>query len=267
MVESHSVPYAEQVAHLFRLDGQVALVAGGYGGIGQALCWALAQQGAQVAIAGRSRERAEAFAAEMRAHGFEAMGTAFDIRSVEDTQRMVERVVEACGPLDVLVNCVGTHVDTPAEAYREEDWDRVLDTNLKGAFFLSQAAGRHMIPRRRGKIVHISSVRSQLGIRRGYAAYCASKGGLNMLVKQLATEWAPYNITVNAIAPTFIRTELVRHYLEDKEFFTSLVSRIPLGRVGEPIDVVGATLYFVAPASDFVTGQILFLDGGITASQ
>ena len=141
------------------------------------------------------------------------------------------------------------------------------DTNLRGAFLLSQAAGRQMIAQKRGKQIHISSVRSLLGIRRGFAAYTSSKAGMNLLVKQLATEWAQHGINVNGIAPTFVRTELVRHYLEDEDFYNALVGRIPLTRVGEPLDIVGATVFFASPAADFITGQILFIDGGVTATQ
>ena len=179
----------------------------------------------------------------------------------------VERVVERHGRLDVLVNTSGTHVEAPAEAYIEEDWDRVHDLNLKAAFFLSQAAAQAQIPRGGGKQIHISSVRSQLGIRRGYVAYCASKAGLNLMIKQLATEWAKYNITVNGIAPTFTRTDLVKDYLEDPEFYNPLVARIPLGRICEPSDLAAMAVYLAAPASDFITGQIIFADGGVTATQ
>ena len=139
-----------------------------------------------------------------------------------------------------MVNCVGTHIEKPAEALSAEDWDEVHDTNLRGAFLLSQAAGRQMIEQGGGKQIHISSVRSLLGIRRGFAAYTSSKAGMNLLVKQLATEWAQHGINVNGIAPTFIRTELVRHYLEDEDFYNALVGRIPLTRVGDPFDIVGA---------------------------
>jgi gluconate 5-dehydrogenase len=140
--------------------------------------------------------------------------------------------------------------------------------NLRGAFLLSQAAGRQMIQQGTGgKHIHISSVRSILGLRRGYISYCTTKGGMNLMVKQLATEWAKYRINVNAVAPTFIRTDLVKHYLDDREFYTGLVNRIPLGRVGEPVDVAGAVLFLASPAADFITGHILMVDGGVTASQ
>ena len=191
----------------------------------------------------------------------------FDIKQADEIIRLVDDAVREYGRLDIMVNCVGTHIEKPAEELTAEDWDQVHDTNLRGAFLLSQAAGRRMIEQRKGKQIHISSVRSLLGIRRGFAAYTSSKAGMNLLVKQLATEWAQYNINVNGIAPTFIRTELVRHYLEDEDFYNALVGRIPLTRVGEPLDIVGATVFFASPAADFITGQILFIDGGVTATQ
>ena len=191
----------------------------------------------------------------------------FDVKERVEISRLVERTVSEYGRLDILVNCVGTHIEKPAQELTAEDWDQVHDTNLRGAFLLSQAAGRQMIKQERGKQIHISSVRSLLGIRRGFAAYTTSKAGMNLLVKQLATEWAQYGINVNGIAPTFIRTELVRHYLEDESFYNALVGRIPLARVGDPLDIVGATVFFASPAADFITGQILFIDGGVTASQ
>jgi gluconate 5-dehydrogenase len=203
----------------------------------------------------------------LHSKNYEAFGLAFDIKDADSITRMTEAVVAHYGKLDILINCVGTQIEKPAEDYAVEDWDHVHDTNLRGAFLLAQAAGRQMIRQEGGKQVHISSVRSLLGIRRGYIGYTTSKAGLNLMVKQLATEWAKYRITVNGVAPTFIRTELVRQYLEDKAFYESLVNRIPLGRVGEPQDIVGLTILLASRAADFITGQIVFVDGGVTATQ
>ncbi len=208
-----------------------------------------------------------AHAEQLAAEGFSALGLSFDIKEAVEISRLVEQTVGEYGRLDILVNCVGTHIEKPAQELTAEDWDEVHDTNLRGAFLLSQSAGRQMIKQKRGKQIHISSVRSLLGIRRGFAAYTSSKAGMNLLVKQLASEWAQYGINVNGIAPTFIRTELVRHYLEDENFYNALVGRIPLARVGDPLDIVGATVFFASPAADFITGQILFIDGGVTATQ
>jgi len=258
----------QQFDNMFRFDGKVALVPGGCGGIGSAISHGLARLGATVVIADQRESEAEKFAQTLRELGFSAFAFGFDITSPASVSEMVEKSGEAAGKVDILVNCVGTHIEKPAEEYDIKDWDFVNSVNLRGAFLLSQAVARQQIARKSGgKHIHISSVRSVLGIRRGYVAYVTSKGGLNMMVKQLATEWAKYHINVNAIAPTFIRTELVKQYLEDEDFYNALVNRIPLSRVGEPLDVAGAALFLASPAADFVTGHILMVDGGVTATQ
>ena len=257
----------ETYRNLFSLNGKVALVAGGAGGIGSAISEGFASLGATVVIAGRTGAKAKELASDIKASGLKAWGAELNIVDIESVGRFVQEVVKRFGRLDVMANCVGTHVEAPAEEYREQDWDQVLDLNLKSAFFLSQAVAKVQIAQGGGKHIHISSVRSKLGLRRGFIAYCSSKGGMNLMVRQLASEWAKYNITVNGIAPTFIRTELVKKYLEDPDFYDPLVARIPLGRVGEPADVAGMAMYLAMPASDFVTGQVFFVDGGLTACQ
>lgn len=253
---------------MFDLHGQVALVAGGYGGIGEAICWGLTIRGATVAVSGRSKERATELANQLREAGHNAYGFSFDMESVDDIRRHIDEVVNTLGSIDILVNSAGTQREQRAEEVTEAAWDSVSNMNLKGAFFLAQAVGQQQLKKGSGRQIHISSVRSLLALRgRGYAAYCSTKGGLNMMVKQLAAEWAPFGILVNGIAPTFIRTELVRGYLEDESFYNSLVERIPLGRIGDPVDVAGVALFLASPASSFITGQILFVDGGITATQ
>jgi NAD(P)-dependent dehydrogenase (short-subunit alcohol dehydrogenase family) len=252
---------------LYDLTGKVALVAGGAGGIGSAIAEGLAAYGATVVVCGRPGAKGEMMAAAIEGAGGSAWGGELDILDAEAVTRFVGGVIDRHAHLDVLVNATGTHKEARAEEYAEADWDRVFDLNLKAAFFLSQAVARVQIPRGGGKHIHISSVRSLLGIHRGYAAYCASKAGLNLMIKQLATEWAKHNITVNGIAPTFTRTELVKDYLEDPDFYNPLVARIPLGRICEPIDLAALAIYLAAPAADFITGQIVFADGGVTATQ
>jgi gluconate 5-dehydrogenase len=257
---------------LFSLDGQVALVAGGAGGIGQTLSRALVERGARLALSARTTEKASAVAREL---GADALGLAASADDAASLRGLVEQTIDRFGRLDLLIDCIGGNARHEAEEFPEHDWRRIVDLNLTSAFVLSQAAAKRMMAQGAatsgrgvaGKILHISSVRSQLGIRAGYAAYVAAKGGLNLLVKQLATEWAEHGILVNAIAPTFIRTEQVADMLSDQSFYNSLVSRIPLGRIGETEDLIGPALFFVSPASDFVTGQILFIDGGLTACQ
>jgi NAD(P)-dependent dehydrogenase (short-subunit alcohol dehydrogenase family) len=258
----------ERTARWFRLDGQVALVTGGYGGIGLAVCHGLAAAGARIAVAGRNQEKAERAADAIRAAGGEAFPVSFDAMKAADVREMTDRVASHFGRLDVLVNTVGGNSkEQLADDATEEAFDQVLRLNLTSAMFQSQAAARHMMATG-GKQVHIGSVRGMLALRgRGFAAYCAAKGGLSILCKQLAAEWAPKGITVNVVSPTFVRTEQGARFLEDPAFYQAVVGRIPLGRIGETDDIVASVLFFAAPASSFITGQTLYLDGGITATQ
>jgi gluconate 5-dehydrogenase len=254
----------------FRLDGKVALVTGGTGGIGLPMSQALVRAGARVAIVGRSRERA---AAAVGSLGDEESGLAVeaDLTQREESNRAVAETVERFGRLDVLVNGVGgggTGILAPAEDYPEEKWNWIMDLNLTAVLWPSQAAARQMIAQGEGgSILNISSVRGELALRAGYSSYVAAKGALNMLTKQHATEWAPHAIRVNAISPTFVRTDMVADMLAQPGFYDSLVARIPLGRIAEPDDLIGAALFFCSPASAFVTGQVLTMDGGLTACQ
>jgi gluconate 5-dehydrogenase len=257
-----------ELAGLYDLKGKVAFVPGGYGGIGEAIAWGLAQRGAKVMVSGRDGAKAEAMAGQIRAANFEAAGTAMDAHSVADIRASVGATVDRFGSVDILMNCVGIQREEALLEVTEEAYDEVYQVNLKAAMFLGQAAAKHQVRAGRGKQVHLLSVRAQLGLRdRGYSAYCSTKGGLVMLIKQHAMELARHGITVNGVAPTVVRTEMARHWLENPDTHRQILERIPLGRVAEPSDVVGAALFFCSPASDFVTGQVLYVDGGITASQ
>lgn len=252
---------------LYRLNGKLALVAGGAGAIGTAISQALAAYGAEVVVTARQEEKAEGVAEGIRRAGGRARGAAYHVKDAGCPERFVEGLCAEAGVPDILVNCVGTHIDSKAEEYRDEDWERVLGTNLTAAFYLSRALARRQIGAKAGKHIHISSVRGQLAIDRGYISYCVTRGGMNMMIRQLATEWAKYGITVNGIAPTFTRTPLVAQYLDDPAFYEPLVERIPLHRICDPSDIAAMAIYLACPASDFVTGQILLIDGGLTACQ
>lgn len=255
---------APDFASLFRLDGRRALIVGGYGGIGRVTSELVASSGAAVCVGGRSLERAEALAAEL---GGGAIGARVDLADPGSARAAVATAVERLGGLDILVNCAGIDVQAPATDFTEEDWRRVIDVNLSGAFWLSQAAGRHMIEAGAGgRIVHFSSTRGSVAGRRGFAAYGASKAGLNLVVKQLATEWGRFGITVNAVAPGFIPTELVQQAAADDRFVAMMRNRVPFGRFGEPHEVAAVALFLVTPAASFLTGQVVFVDGGVMAS-
>jgi gluconate 5-dehydrogenase len=263
------IDFANELPNLFDVSGKVAYVPGGYGGLGEAIAWGLALGGAKVVISGRDTEKAQGLAATLRDRGLEATGLAMDAHSVEQICASVDRAAELFDGLDILINCIGIQREEPLLEVTEAAFDEVYEVNLKAAMFLAQAAAKHQIAGGKGgKQVHLLSVRSQLGLRdRGYSAYCSTKGALVMLVKQHAMELAPHGITVNGVAPTFVYTEMIRHVMEKPEVRKALYERIPLGRIADPKDVVGPVMFFAAPASDFVTGQTLYVDGGITASQ
>ena len=250
----------------FDLRGRKALVPGGYGGIGAAIAQGLAEAGASVVVAGRSEPKAAALAEDLANAGHTAHGIELDGESVESISAGVERAAQLLGGIDLLVNCIGKNREQRLGEVTPETFDEIYRTNLRSAMFLAQACAPHQ--GRGGKQVHLLSVRSQLGMRGyGYSAYCATKGALVMLVKQHALELAPRGINVNGIAPTVVMTEAAEKWRTDEQRWKALLARIPLGRVAEPADIVGATIFFCSPASDFVTGQVLYLDGGITASQ
>ena len=213
-------------------------------------------------IAGRDGKKAASLAKKI---GRGASGVALDVNDVQ----AIRSTVGGLRTVDILVNCVGIQREQALTEVTEEDYDAVYRTNLKAAMFLAQAVAKKQIAAKRGgSQIHLLSVRAQLGLRgRGYSAYCSTKGGLVMLIKQHASELGKHGICVNGVAPTVVRTEMGAHWLKDPKTAAWLKERIPLGRIAEPEDCVGATLFFCSPAGSYVTGQILYLDGGITASQ
>ncbi len=263
------IDFATELTGLFDLGGQVAFVPGGYGGIGEAIAWGLAIHGAKVIIAGRSLEKAQLLAQQIADAGYAAEGFALDVESVDAIHDSVEAVAGRNGGIDILMNCVGIQREEALLEVTEEAYDEVYRVNLKAAMFLAQAVAKHQISGGNGgRQVHLLSVRSQLGIRnRGYSAYCSTKGGMVMLIKQHAMELAPHAITVNGVAPTFVYTEMIRHVMDNPEFREKLIERIPLGRIADPGDIVGPALFFMSPGASFVTGQTMYVDGGITSSQ
>ena len=269
MTASAPVPATEGAGGPRGLEEQVAFVPGGYGGIGEALAWGFAHHGAAVAVAGRSAARAEALAERMRRQGHRATGVALDVTSVPAIRRAVEQVAAELGTIHILCNSVGIQREQSILEVTEESYDEVCAVNLKAAMFLAQAvAARQISDGVGGAHVHLLSVRSKLGLRsRGYSAYTSTKGGAAMLVRQHAVELAPHGIRVNGIAPTFTYTGMITEMMEDDDYHRALQARVPLGRLATPGDIVGPVLFMSSPAAAFVTGQILYVDGGITACQ
>jgi NAD(P)-dependent dehydrogenase (short-subunit alcohol dehydrogenase family) len=252
---------------LWSLEGQRALVVGGGGGIGVAICEHLAERGASIAVAGRSVDKAGELVAGLSRYGAPAAAYTLDVTDRDSVRWAVSRMAAEWSGIDILVNCASRLITTPAERFSPEDWREVVETNLTGAFWLSQEVGGAMIRTgTAGRMIHLSSVRSAAGGRHGFSAYGASKAGLNLLVKQLATEWGRHGVTVNAVAPGFVRTDFVENASQDQRFLQMLLQRIPLGRFAEAEDIAGAVLYLASPVARFVTGQVLFVDGGVTAS-
>lgn len=250
-----------------RVDGQIAVITGSGSGIGQAAAWALAKAGADVVITELPMhlERAEATAAEIAGDtGRRALVQPLDVTDLDSISAMVAHTVERFGRLDILVNSAGVNRARPSLEVTEDDWDFVLDINLKGLFFCCQAAAREMIKAGRGKIVNLASINGVVGYFKR-AAYCSSKAGVVNLTRVLAIEWAPHHINVNAIGPTYIETPLTVPTLSDPATRADIVARTPLGRVGTVEEVAGAVVFLTSPAADLITGHTLLVDGGWTA--
>lgn len=248
----------------FSLQDKVALVTGASRGIGRYLAAGLAKYGAHVIVTGRTVSQLEEAAQEVRQSGRKCLVVSMDITRPSDIRAGVEKAFEHFGRIDILVNNAGINIPKPALEVTEEDWRRVIDSNLTGLFFCCQAVGRIMVNQKRGKIINISSQTGTVAIQMR-AAYCASKAGVNLLTKELALEWGPHNINVNAVAPTFIETPMTKPMFENAAFKEMVLQKILLGRIGQPKDVLGAVIYLASEASDLVTGHVLLVDGGWTA--
>lgn len=249
------------------LSGKVVLNAGGYGGLGAETSRAYAECGATVVIAGHNAEKAEALANEIRASGGSAEAWRCDCTNEGEIAALARHIDETYGRLDILVNFLGGNVPRKAEEFDLEAWERILRNNLTSCMLLCREAGKLMIRQDYGKIVLIGSVRSELGLPREYVGYCAAKGGIKLYAKCLAAEWAQFHICVNVVAPTMVETDQVAYILNDPARRKSFFERIPLGRFGTPQDVAQACLFFSTPATDFITGQCLLVDGGVTSRQ
>jgi 2-deoxy-D-gluconate 3-dehydrogenase len=246
----------------FSLKGKSGIVTGGGSGIGKGIAAGLVQAGGEIVIAGRNKERLEGAARELRQFGGAVIPFQADVSRMDQIQNLVDQAVKEFGKIDFLFNNAGTIRRAPSEDFSEADWDEVMNVNLKGPFFLAQAVARVMISqKRKGKIINTASLIAVQGGKR-VPAYSASKGGLMQVTKSMANDWAQYNILVNAIGPGWVNTELTQPLREDKGRFAEITGRIPLGRWADPEELAGAAVFLASDASDYITGQTIFVDGG-----
>lgn len=249
----------------FRLDGRVALVTGGGKGLGKKMALALAGAGAEIAIAGRTTATCETACREVTdATGRKTLPVTCDVRSAADVEHMVDKTVSTFGRLDILINNAGVNIRRPVEEFALEDWQTVIETNLTGPFLCCKYAVPHMKNEKYGRIIMLGSMMGQIALPER-TAYCASKGGVHMMTKVLALELAPFNITVNAIAPGPFMTEMNAPIKDDPARYTFFADRIPLGRWGDPHEIGGLSVYLASEASAFMTGSVITLDGGWTS--
>jgi NAD(P)-dependent dehydrogenase (short-subunit alcohol dehydrogenase family) len=248
----------------FDLSGQVALVTGAARGLGRAISLSLARAGADMVLGLRELASGTALAEEIRRIGRRALPVQMDITHRDQISAAVAEAIAYFGRIDILVNNAGIGPPAPALDVTEADFDHTLDVNLKGTFFVSQEVGRHMLQNRHGKIVMLSSQAGFVGLP-SESVYCMTKAAIAHLTKCLAVEWGPHQVNVNAVAPTFVRTPGTAKWLEDEAFRSDLLGKIPLGRVGEPVDVCGAVQFLASPAAALINGATLLIDGGFTA--
>jgi len=257
--------FIKKAQNIFDLSGRVAIITGAAGGLGRIITFSLISFGAHAVLASRNLKNIKYLEAEVQEMGGEALAIACDVTQEDQIERMVSESMQRFGKVDILVNNAGINIRVPAEEMSLQDWRKVMETDVTGAFLCSQRVGRLMIQRRKGKIINISSIRGQSG-RATLSAYSASKGGLEALTRALACEWGKYNIQVNSIAPSTVETELSKPSLADPMFVKKITERIPLGRWAQPDDFIGSVVFLASDASNFVNGHILFVDGGYIIS-
>ena len=250
---------------MFDISGRAAIITGAAGGIGREISTGMAALGVKVAAVDRDETMLGDLVSSSAKRGLTMTGIRADVTDERSLGAMADQVVDTYGGIDILVNCAGVNHFADSATCPEDMWDRVIDINLKGTFLACKSVARHMLEARRGRIVNFSSVRGLQGKER-YTAYAASKGGVNLLTRSLAIEWAPNDVNVNAVAPAFTRTEMTQTFLSDKKAYDWVVGRIPKGTLCEPEWLLGPIVFLCAPCSEFVTGHILYVDGGWTAS-
>lgn len=251
---------------LFSVSGQVVLVSGGSRGIGQALARGFAERGAQVVISGRDQSTLDAASREIAQGGHSCRGFACDVSRVDEIGPLVERVVQEYGRIDTLLNVAGVNIRQPSERFSPEQFDFILDINLRGAFFMAQAVGKHMLAQGSGAIVNIDSLNSEAPLK-DVAPYAMSKAGISSMTRALAMEWGPRGVRVNGLAPGFILTDLTKKLWSIPTMAEWGRVNTPLGRLGRPEDLVGTAVFLASPAAAFLTGQTIYVDGGLVAGR
>ena len=249
---------------IFDLTGKVAMVTGSTRGLGEVSAKALAKAGAHVAVCGRVEADLERVSRSIRDLGKDSEGFLMEVTSKESVHAAVDKILDHFGKIDILVNNAGVNYRVPVTEYPEDAWDRVLNTNLKGYFLVAQAVAPQMLDRGYGKVIHMSSILGTIAIP-NMLAYASSKGGVDQMTKVMAVEWAKKGVRVNAIGPTYFETDLVKQMRDDPEKFQFINSRTPMGRWGYLHELEGIVIFLAAPASDFITGQTIYIDGGWTA--
>jgi len=251
------------VNDLFNLEGKIVLITGSSRGIGYALAEGLGEAGCTIILNGSNIDRLTKSVNNLKKKKIIVSGYNFDVTDENQVERQIKRIEQDIGPIDILINNAGITYRKSLEEFSLEDWQRIIDINLTGAFITSKSVVKGMIKRKQGKIINICSVQSKLA-RPTIAPYAASKGGLKMLTQGMATDWGKHNIQVNGIAPGYFKTELTKPLYEDKEFDTWLCARTPANRWGDPNELVGSAVFLASKASDYVNGHVLFVDGGLT---
>ena len=248
---------------MFDIKGKTAVITGASQGIGKEIAFFLAEKGAKVALISRNNEKLQSIVHDLNEAGHESMAISQDLKEIEKLQNTMDEIFSYFGSIDILINNAGINITDPVENITENDWDNILDLNLKSVFFCCQAAGYYLKKSVNGKVITMSSQMAKVGYY-NRVAYCSSKGGVTQLTKSLAIEWAKEKINVNAIAPTFIETPMTKPMFENKEFKEDILSRIPLGRLATVQDLLGTVLFLSSSSSNMITGQTIYVDGGWT---
>lgn len=248
---------------MFDIKEKTAVITGASQGIGKEIAFFLAEKGAKVALISRNKEKLQSIVHDLNEAGYESIAIPQDLKEIEKLQNTMDDIYSYFGSIDILINNAGINITNPVENITENDWDNILDLNLKSVFFCCQAAGYYLKKSVNGKVVTMSSQMAKVGYY-NRVAYCSSKGGVTQLTKSLAIEWAKEKVNVNAIAPTFIETPMTKPMFENKEFKEDVLSRIPLGRLATVHDLLGTVLFLSSPSSNMITGQTIYVDGGWT---